>query len=108
MNYFIDWLEHTGDHPEKFYKTTLWQGEHVMTGLNCLEPRSKSECAHSSGRRQVLFCARRASGGLQSATRNSEAGAGTLVIAPAGVPHGVTNSGEDRLSLLVAIAPGIK
>jgi quercetin dioxygenase-like cupin family protein len=34
--------------------------------------------------------------------------AGALVIAPAGVPHGVTNTGDDRLSLLIAIAPGVK
>ncbi|HKE57420.1 MAG TPA: cupin domain-containing protein, partial [Pyrinomonadaceae bacterium] len=33
---------------------------------------------------------------------------GAVVVAPAGVPHGVTNSGAERLSLLVAIAPGVK
>jgi len=32
---------------------------------------------------------------------------GTIVIAPAGVAHGVTNTGNERLSLLVAIAPQI-
>src|SRR6267154_6756850 len=47
MSYFIDWHEHTGANPEKFYKTTLWQGQHVMTGLNCLEPnQSQSVHAH--------------------------------------------------------------
>jgi mannose-6-phosphate isomerase-like protein (cupin superfamily) len=31
-----------------------------------------------------------------------------LVVAPAGIPHGVENTGNERLSLFVAIAPGIK
>ena len=35
---FLDWHEFEGSNPEKFYKTTLWQGEHGMVGLNCLEP----------------------------------------------------------------------
>ncbi len=34
MNLFIDWREHAGSRPEKFYKTTLWEGDHVMVGLN--------------------------------------------------------------------------
>src|SRR6185503_17191317 len=38
MDYFLDWHDHAGSQPEKFYKTTLWQGERVMVGLNCLEP----------------------------------------------------------------------
>jgi mannose-6-phosphate isomerase-like protein (cupin superfamily) len=37
-----------------------------------------------------------------------EAEPGSLIIAPAGVPHGVTNTSNGRLSLLVAIAPGVK
>jgi mannose-6-phosphate isomerase-like protein (cupin superfamily) len=39
-------------------------------------------------------------------TRDAEVGA--LIVAPAGVAHGVTNTGSERLSLLVAMAPGIK
>ena len=38
MKQFIDWREHTGSAAEKFFKTTLWQGEYLTIGLNCLEP----------------------------------------------------------------------
>src|ERR671915_2398164 len=38
MNHFLKWQDHVGSQPEKFYKTTLWQGDHAMVGLNCLEP----------------------------------------------------------------------
>ena len=36
MNYFLNWQEHAGSQPEKFYKTTLWQGEHALVGLNAI------------------------------------------------------------------------
>ena len=32
-------------------------------------------------------------------------GPGMLILAPAGVPHGVTNTGEELLSFLTVIAP---
>ena len=41
MNYFLNWQEHTGSQPEKFYKTTLWQGEHVTS--TCLGSFARSE-----------------------------------------------------------------
>jgi quercetin dioxygenase-like cupin family protein len=37
-----------------------------------------------------------------------DAGPGSLVVAPSGIPHGVTNRANERLSLLVAIAPPFK
>jgi hypothetical protein len=80
MNPIIDWREHAGSKAEKFYKSTLWQGEHVMLGINCL---------------------------FAIEEREEDAGTGMLVLAPAGVSHGVTNPGNERLSLLVGIAPGI-
>ena len=107
MNYFVDWLEHTGVNSEKFFKTTLWQGEHVMTGLNCLEPNQTQRVhAHQGADKFYFVLAGR--GRFTVGNEEREAGIGTLVIAPAGVPHGVTNTGKERLSLLVAIAPGIK
>jgi len=107
MNHFIDWLEHTGVNPEKFYKTTLWQGEHVMTGLNCLEP-NQTQGLHAHQGADKFYFVLAGQGRFTVGDEERDAVAGTLVIAPAGVPHGVTNSGEERLSLLVAIAPGIK
>src|SRR5882762_5027807 len=107
MTYFVDWREHTGANSEKFYKTTLWQGEHVMMGMNCLEPhQSQSVHAHQGADKFYLVLAGR--GRFTVGDEEREAVEGTLVIAPAGVPHGVTNTGDERLSLLVAIAPGIK
>lgn len=106
MNYFIDWREHTEVRPDKYYKTTLWQGEHVMIGLNCLEP-GQIQSMHAHQGSEKFYFVLEGCGRFTIGDHAEEAAAGMLVVAPAGVPHGVTNTGSDRLSLLVAISPGI-
>jgi mannose-6-phosphate isomerase-like protein (cupin superfamily) len=107
MSYFLNWQEHAGTNPEKFYKTTLWQGEHVMTGLNCLEP-AQSQSVHAHQGADKLYFVLAGNGRFIVGDEEREAGPGTLVVAPAGILHGVTNTGDERLSLLIAIAPGFK
>ena len=107
MSNSIDWREHTGAALEKFYKTTLWQGEHINLGLNCLEPNQKQPVHAHEGADKVYFVLE-GRGRFTVGDQEREAGPGTLVIAQAGVPHGVTNASDSRLSLLVAIAPRIK
>ena len=107
MNYFIDWREHTGVHADKFFKTTLWQGEHLTVGLNCLEPNQiQSVHAHEGADKVYFVLEGRGRFTLGDQERNAKAG--TLVVAPAGIPHGVKNIGSERLSLLVAIAPRVE
>lgn len=107
MAYFLDWREHTGAQAEKFYKRTLWQGEHFMVGLNCLEPGQQQPLhAHEGADKFYLVLEGGARFIVGDEEREAESGA--LVIAPAGIEHGVTNTGDTRLSLLIAIAPGIK
>jgi quercetin dioxygenase-like cupin family protein len=107
MNYFIDWHEHTGSTAEKFFKTDLWQGEHVMVGLNCLEP-GQVQRTHAHGTADKFYFVLEGRGRFTVGGEERDAVPGTLVCAPAGVEHGVANQGEDRLSLLVAIAPPIR
>lgn len=107
MSEAIDWREHAGTNPEKFFKSTLWQGEHLMIGLNCLEPNQVQNIHAHNGADKIYFVVE-GRGRFTIGDDEYEAGAGMLVTAPAGVPHGVSNPGPDRLSLLVAIAPGFK
>ena len=107
MSKFIDWREHTGAAPEKFYKTTLWQGEHITLGLNCLEP-GQTQSLHAHDGADKVYFVLEGRGRFTVGDQEREAGTGTLVIAQAGVPHGVTNASDSSLSLLVAIAPRIK
>jgi quercetin dioxygenase-like cupin family protein len=107
MNYFLDWQEHTGSQPEKFFKSTLWQGEHVMAGLNCLEP-GQTQNIHAHQGADKFYFVLEGSGKFTVGAEEREADTGALVVAPAGIPHGVSNNGNGRLSLLVAIAPPFK
>jgi quercetin dioxygenase-like cupin family protein len=104
MEYFFDWRQHAGSKPEKFYKTTLCQGEHMMVGLNCLEP-GQTQAAHAHEGADKFYFVLEGSGMFTVGEEERQAEAGTIVAAPAGMKHGVTNSGNQRLSLLVAIAP---
>lgn len=107
MTYFFDWRERAGAQAEKHYKTTLWEGEHIMVGLNCLEP-GQMQRTHAHDGADKFYFVLEGRGQFTVGDEEREAEAGALVVAPAGVEHGVTNMGESRLSLLVAIAPGIK
>jgi quercetin dioxygenase-like cupin family protein len=107
MNYFLNWQEHAGSQVEKFYKTTLWSGEHVMVGLNCLEP-GQVQKVHAHDSADKFYFVLEGSGRFSVSDEERDAAAGSLVVAPAGIPHGVTNNGSVRLSLLVAIAPTLK
>lgn len=107
MNYFFNWRESAGVNPKKFYKTTLWQGGHVMVGLNCLEP-NQTQGVHEHQGADKFYFVLEGRGRFTIGNEQRDVDAGTLMIAPAGVAHGVTNVGAERLALLVAIAPGIK
>ena len=107
MSNFLNWRDFEGANPEKFFKATLWQGEHVMIGVNCLEPNQIQPVhAHAGADKFYYVLAGRGSFTVGEEQKTVEAG--SVVVAPAGVSHGVTNDNAERLSLLVAIAPGIK
>jgi quercetin dioxygenase-like cupin family protein len=107
MDYFLEWQAHAGSQAEKFYKTTLWQGEHVMVGLNCLEPGQRQKI-HAHEGADKFYLVLQGSGKFTVGEEEREAGEGMLVVAPSGIPHGVSNIASERLSLLVTIAPPFK
>ena len=104
MDYFFNWQQHAGSRPDKFYKTTLFQGAQLMIGLNCLEP-GQTQSAHAHSGADKFYFVLEGSGTFTVGAEEHQAEAGTVIAAPAGIQHGVTNSGDGRLSLLVAIAP---
>jgi quercetin dioxygenase-like cupin family protein len=107
MSHFLDWRDFEGANFEKFYKTTLWQGEHVMVGLNCLEP-NQTQPVHAHSGADKFYFVLTGVGRFTVGEDEKTVEPGAVVLAPAGIPHGVTNVGSERLSLLVTIAPGIK
>src|SRR5688572_14005273 len=107
MDHFLDWRDFAGVQPEKFFKATLWKGQYVMLGLNCLEP-GQSQAVHAHVGADKFYFVLTGEGSFNVGEETRDAGVGTIVIAPAGVAHGVRNGGRERLSLLVGIAPEVR
>jgi len=107
MSHFLNWRDFEGVNPEKFFKTTMWQGEHVMVGLNCLEA-NQTQPVHAHSEADKFYFVLSGTGEFTVGGEMKTVESGTVVLAPAGIPHGVTNNGGERLSLLVALVSGRK
>ncbi len=96
--------DHVGAAAEKFYKTTLFRSDTLLLGLNCLEPRQVQK-AHDHAGQDKFYYVVAGNGRFQLGDEQVTAGTGEVVWAPAGVIHGVANESDNRLTLLVGIAP---
>jgi quercetin dioxygenase-like cupin family protein len=84
-------------------KADLFAGRHLFVGLNCFEPgQSQRVHTHPGADKFYLVVSGRANMAVGDETR--VAGPGTVVWAPADVPHGVVEALE-RTVMLVGIAP---
>ncbi len=107
MSNFIDWRKHAASQPEKLHKATLWPGANLTVGLNCLEP-GQVQKVHAHADADKMYFVLEGEGDFTIGDEQRNVAAGIVVAAPAGIPHGVANNGNERLSLLVAISPPIK
>lgn len=84
-------------------KQDLFVGAQLFVGLNCFERGQSQEIhAHAGADKFYFLVSGKARMTVGEETRLAESG--TLVWAPAGVPHGVEEALE-RTVMLVAIAP---
>ncbi|HBY92360.1 MAG TPA: cupin domain-containing protein [Chloroflexi bacterium] len=104
MASFADYRAYVGTRTGKFYKDTLFRGDHLMVGINCLEPGQRQPL-HDHADADKVYVVMEGSGYFTLGDQANEADQGEVVWAPAGVPHGVENRHNERLVLLVAIAP---
>jgi quercetin dioxygenase-like cupin family protein len=104
MTHFTHYRQHVGTRPDKFYKATLFQSPQMLLGLNCLEP-GQAQSAHEHAGQAKFYFVVEGEGEFEVGDERQTVSAGGVVWAPAGVPHGVHNSGAQRLVILVGIAP---
>jgi quercetin dioxygenase-like cupin family protein len=89
--------------PEKGTKADLFRGATLFAGLNCFEPgQSQRIHTHAGADKFYLIISGKARLTVGGETRVAETG--TLVWAPADVPHGVEEALE-RTVMLIAMAP---
>ncbi|MBA3522000.1 MAG: cupin domain-containing protein [Gemmatimonadales bacterium] len=84
-------------------KADLFEGARLFVGANCFERgQGQKTHVHAGADKFYLIVSGRAR--MTVGTETEEVGAGTVVWAPADVPHGVAEALE-RTVMLVGIAP---
>lgn len=92
--------------PDQSAKAELVRGEQLFLGLNCFEP-GQSQPVHSHENADKFYLVLSGNARMSVGEETRDAGAGTLVWAPRGVPHGVARAHE-RTVMLVGIAPPMR
>lgn len=96
--------QHAAYDTAKMGKTTLFRSERLMVGLNAFEP-GQEHTLHAHEGMDKLYHVLEGRGLFLLDDREIPMHAGLMLIAPAGVPHGIRNTGEERLLVLAALAP---
>ncbi len=104
MTNFSDYRTHTGSNPKKFFKSTLFRSPRLLLGLNCLDP-GQTQSVHTHADQDKFYFVVEGEGEFVVGDETRKAGPGLVVWAPAGVDHGVSNSRNQQLVLLIGIAP---
>jgi quercetin dioxygenase-like cupin family protein len=104
MDAFKDYRQHVPVKAGGVGKTTLFSSQHLLLGLNGLEPGAE-QAVHTHAGQDKFYHVLEGRGLFTVGDRVREAGPGEVVWAPAGVGHGVRNDRAERLVLLVGIAP---
>ena len=98
------WRERVRFDPARPPKADLWRGARLFAGLDCLLP-GQSRAPHVHEGADKLYLVLEGEGAFEVAGRRFTAGAGALVPAAAGEPHGVANPGSGPLVVLTVMAP---
>jgi len=91
---------------EKMGKSTLFESPHLLVGLNCFEP-GQQHALHAHGERDKVYQVLAGQGEFLLEGLTIPMDAGLMLIAPQGVPHGIRNTGPERLVVLAILAPGL-
>lgn len=89
---------------DRMEKVSLASGERLYAGLNCFLP-GQEHGAHVHADQDKLYCVLAGRGQAQLGGETVEVEEGDLILAAAGEPHGLKNTGEAPLVVLVVFAP---
>lgn len=98
-------LDHAVFTPERMGKATIYASPRLLVGLNAFEP-GQSHTLHAHAGMDKVYHVLAGRGVFLLEGRELPMSAGDLLVAPEGVPHGVANTGDERLVVLAVLAPG--
>jgi mannose-6-phosphate isomerase-like protein (cupin superfamily) len=101
---FIRVLDYAQSRADKAFKYTFLQSDRLLVGLNCLLP-GQGQHLHEHATQDKFYFVLEGTGEFTVGETTQHCSSGELILAPAGVPHGVENHGPERLSFLTVIAP---
>ena len=85
-------------------KATIFRSDRMLVGLNCFEPGQEHKLhAHAGMDKVYHVLAGRGVFLLEGGEIPMESG--VMLVAPDGVPHGIRNTGNERLIVLAILAP---
>ena len=96
--------EHAEWRADKMGKATLFQSTRLLVGINAFEP-GQEHALHAHAGMDKVYQVLEGSGVFLLRDRELPMRAGEMLVAPDGVPHGVRNTGQDRLLVLAILAP---
>lgn len=96
-----DHAEWRGD---KMGKSTIYESSRVLIGLNAFEP-GQAHALHAHAGTDKMYYVLKGCGVFLLEHRELPMQAGDLLVAPDGVPHGVKNTGSERLLVMAVLAP---
>jgi len=104
MSAFVDVLARLDFSAEKMRKNNLFDSERMFCDVYCFEP-GQTQTAHAHAGSDKIYYVIDGTAEIQIGAETRTLRAGSAAHAAPGEPHGVTNPGPGRLSLLVFMAP---
>ena len=89
---------------EKMNKVNLFETDRMFCDLYCFEP-GQQQTVHAHAGSDKVYYVLEGCGTFHIDGESEELRANSTVMAPSGVEHGVTNTSDERLVLLVYMAP---
>jgi len=89
---------------QKMQKVNLFETVRMFCDLYCFEPGQEQK-AHAHTGADKIYYVLEGCGTFYIGGESQELGQHNIVMAPAGVDHGVVNTSHERLTLLVYMAP---
>ena len=96
--------DHASFDSARMGKSTLFHSDRLLVGLNAFEPGQEHRLHAHEGMDKVYHVLE-GSGVFLLDDGEVPMDAGTMLVAPDGVPHGIRNSGTYRLVVLAILAP---
>jgi len=90
--------------PARMGKSTLFQSDRLLVGLNSFEPGQEHRL-HAHAGMDKVYHVLAGRGVFLLEGREEPMAAGMMLIASEGVLHGIRNTGSERLLVMTSVAP---